>query len=242
MGWLSAKNAARFAVGSAVAMAAAWSNHVQQDADHARAVRATTLITPIPGMISVQRRVLSGDEPAAVAVVAARAEHPLAKMKPEEIVALAAATGTLMGLPPDGHPRTATDLLAGQETLRQAMAEKCGDCAPAAANMLSAPHGFGDRPTSAAVAAEALARGGELGVDPMAPFGGVGAAIRRGEDVDEGVWAMPGVAGFAALEAARAGRVDLRPKIQRLADGEAAAEPADQFAAREALARLDAAP
>ncbi len=243
-GWRARQGARwrpRSAVVLAVIIAGIWAAHVQSDADSGRARRATVLIAPIPGMISVQRRVLMGDEPAAVALVAARAEHPLGKMKPAELLALAAATGTLLGLPPDGEHRDPADLLAGQETLRLAMVASCADCAPAAANMVGAIDAFGARPTSAAVVAEAMARGSAPGVDASPPLGEVGVAIRRGGTPILDTWTTPGVAGFAALEAARAGRVDLAAAIRGVARGEGGVGPADRLAADAALSRMGAA-
>lgn len=127
----------------------------------------------------------------------------------QEWMSLGAATATLLQVGPQpGRPPAM--VVAGLEEIRS----KLGPDAPPAAALSRDPVVWGSLRVSAATAAEALRRSALPGWDPVPPLGAIGAAIRSGQAVDDAVWATIGAAGFAALEAGRAGRTDLRDEIE----------------------------
>jgi hypothetical protein len=157
-------------------------------------------------------------------------------LREHELLVLASATARLLGSGEADRERPeafARRALAGLRALRDPFEERCGACAPSAGPLpaASAPGGI-----PASVEGERIRRSSAPGREPASPLGALVGAIRLGEVPRDIPWAQAGRCGMAALELARAGRIEALPEI--LAAAATGPTPMDRLATLWAAATL----
>lgn len=93
--------------------------------------------------------------------------------------------------------------LAGLESLRAALEARCGDCAPPPGALPTA-----ELPLPPSLRGERVARSASPQATADSELGQLVASVRRGGQVPAETWQRAGFCGMAALELARAGRVE----------------------------------
>ncbi|MFH1465423.1 MAG: hypothetical protein ABIO70_13630 [Pseudomonadota bacterium] len=165
------------------------------------------------------------------------ADQDPATLDEPTLLLLAESTARLLGADVtgthEGRIENATRALAGQEALRAALEARCGACAPTPA-ALPGPSDPGRLPAS--VEGEHLARSGAPTRESTSELGAMVGIIRRGGEPPADAWERVGFCGMAALELARARRVDqLEALLHAAVHGPAAM---DRLAALYAAAAL----
>lgn len=137
------------------------------------------------------------------------ADQDPATLDEPTLLLLAESTARLLGADVagthEGRVENATRALAGLETLRAGLEARCGTCAPAPAPL---PEPREPERLPASVEGEQLARSGAPTRESTSELGAMIGIIRQGGEPPAAAWERVGFCGMAALELARAGRVD----------------------------------